>query len=69
MMFGKKFEFKDTASVRQFCGADEKGTGKTNEPNNIFGGGGGVPFHAPVRYQFDVDGAGKPEVHRKGRAT
>lgn len=69
MYFGK---FKQAAGVMEhgcrYFGAEEKGTGKSKnqEPSNVLGmPSAGVPFHAPVRYHFDADGAGKPE-RKKG---
>jgi hypothetical protein len=72
-MFRKlDFKLRDHGgrNMRDWC-VPNKGTGvsKDKEPEGVFGNNGGVSMPAPIRYQFNMDGAGKPEVHRKGRAT
>ena len=69
LKLGKNHQMLKMADSRSgWCG-EEAGTGKSNVKNDIFGPSHGVPFPAPFRFKMNADGAGKPEVKRKGRAT
>ena len=66
---GKKNQMLRFKDSRSYFGAEENGTGKKPSPDSMFGESRGVPFPAPVRYKMTAEGAGKPEVRRKGRAA
>lgn len=60
----------DGYAVGRDWNAPDKGTGRESKPKPdvVFSSqSGGVPFHAAVKFKFDIGNSGKPESRRKGK--